>query len=175
MKIIKQFKTLLPILPNHQVLSIPCQIDYLDIDYEERAFKVDLAEEDAITLHFTSEPHLYKSFQLTNATVFCEEELREMAEQFDFDILSYPRTPGIYSGVLGTSKEPDSILYIVFQKHKNRTFCFIQQLNGYRDTDGALPLIWRVAEVELSEGFNQKLEDHWQEKLKVFSTASTGK
>jgi hypothetical protein len=170
MKIIQNFKTLLPCIPSSAILTIPCQIDYLDVDYDKRCFIVNLAKDEKFTLYFTSEPHLYKSFQLTNVSVFSEIELREMAQQFGFNLLAYPNSPGIYSAVLSFSEEPESILYIVFQKHIGRDFCFIQQLNGHRDTDGALPLIWRVAEVEFSEEFSQKLEKHWQEKLKVFST-----
>jgi hypothetical protein len=169
MKLIHQFKALLPCLPNAKSIVLPCQIDYLGVDFNERSFFIDIDIDEKLSMHFTEEPHLYKFFQLTNVSVFTEKELREMSQLFGFDLLAYPNSPGIYSAVLNSTQAPESILYIYFHQHLGRDFCFIMQVNGRSDADTSLPFIWSVAEVELTKEFNAKLEHHWQEKRKVYS------
>lgn len=173
MKIIQQFKTIIPGLADASVLKIPCQINYSQIKSLERYFTIQLNEIETIDIQFEKMDATHRFFSLINSSVFTEAELREMASLFEFDILDYPANPDIYGGVLKSSPTPRSILYANFYNHQNKDFCVIQQINGLYEYDSNYPLFWRVAEVELSEEFRQKLDFHWQNTLKTIHTTTT--
>jgi hypothetical protein len=172
MKIIQFFKTLLhsgSIMPT----AIPCYIDYPGASRIDPYFTILLQNKEAVQIHFEKVNPVNKSFQITNAFVFTEEELKQMAEQFQFDLASYPTSPNQHRAVLKSTPSPTSILYAHFYEYQSRDFCTIQQINGHTDYDSNYPLIWRVAEVKLSEEFKQKLDFHWQNKLKTYISANS--
>lgn len=168
MKIIQQFKTLVPGITGSKELPIPCQIDFDGISYFDHHYTVEVGEKEVIDFYFDSTKEHYKSFQITTANLYTAEELEEMAVLFEFDVLCHARLKGNRRGVLIHTPEPENILYSDFYKNYDRQFCVIRQINGHNDTDVSLPLIWRVAEIELSPEFSEKLEFYWKEELKVY-------
>ena len=173
MKIIQQFKTLVPGITDAKELNIPCYINYPSMDAKDQFFTLSIDEKETLAIHFERADEEHQFFQLTNVFVFSENEMLELAQQFEFDLISDFHGRIIHSAVLKASKNPASILYAKFSKHKNRDFLVIQQINGHTDYDSNYPLIWRVAEVELSEEFKQKLDFHWQNTLKTIHTTTT--
>ena len=137
MKIIQQFQTLFPGLPNAKESSIPCQIDFDKVDFFDRYFSLKISDTEKLDFYLGAAHDVQKTFQLSTAIVFTDVEIQQMAKDFEFDLSIRTGDRPTMRAVLLKSSDPESILYSDFYNFYGRNFCVIRQVNGHGDADAA--------------------------------------